>query len=650
MSEGAGDRAADLAAPSDDGSGALLWALHRISSLAVAAPEMGALLRESLAVLCDAGPWCAGHALIVLDKRLAGSGVFHGGSPALREACARVEFAPGKGLAGSAVQGRSTAWSGDLGEDPRGAALAAAGIRSEVVCPIAVGGEMAAALELFSTASEPPEARVLAMAGQAAALIGGVLERARAQRSPQLGDDMFRSLIEALPVGVVLADPQGKALYVNPAFVQIAGYGLKEMIDGSWREVVEPEHRERGAAAWRQVIETAQAQRQEYRTTRGGITRTVESLLGPMRGPGGELRGFVAVVEDLTAQIDAREALRESEDRFRAIFENAGVGLVLAVGDGDIVRANRAYARFLGYNHPDEVAGRNVREVLHPEDRARAQQMRNELRSGRTTRYEIERRYLRRDGTYVWGRSTVTKVADSPLIIAVVQDIDARKRAEDAVRALSGRFLRLQDEERRRIARSLHESAAQTVAALAMNLARMERMSLPPHAAETLADSLELVTQCSREIRTLSHLLHPPLLEEAGLPSSLRWYVEGFAQRSNVEVELHIADDLGRLPMELEITLFRIVQESLTNVHRHSESRSASIRLRRSGPEIVLEVEDQGIGIPGDVLERVRTQSSATVGVGIAGMRERLSQLGGTLEIAAASPGTLVRARIRSER
>ena len=148
----------------------------------------------------------------------------------------------------------------------------------------------------------------------------------------------------------------------------------------------------------------------------------------------------------------------------------------------------------------------------------------------------------------------------------------------------------------------------------------------------------------------MSHLLHPPLLEEAGLPSSLRWYVEGFAQRSNVEVELHIADDLGRLPMELEITLFRIVQESLTNVHRHSGSRSASIRLRRSGPEIVLEVEDQGVGIPGDVLERVRTQSAATVGVGIAGMRERLSQLGGTLEIAEASPGTLVRARIRSER
>jgi PAS domain S-box-containing protein len=473
---------------------------------------------------------------------------------------------------------------------------------------------------------------------------------ARGARSALLADGTFRSLIEDLPVGIVLADVKGIPLYVNRSFVEIAGYGLAEMLDGSWESRVEPEHRGPGAAAWRKMIETGESSRQEFRIHRGGRARTVQSILGPMHGPDGKLCGFVAMVEDLTAQSTAREALRESEERFRAIFENAGVGLVLAVGDGDIVRVNRAYTRFLGYSDPQELEGHNVREVLHPEDRAFAQQMRTELQSGRTTRYEVERRYLRRDGTYVWGRSTVTKVTDSPLMIAVVQDIDARKRAEDAVRALSGRFLRLQDEERRRIARSLHESAAQTVAALSMNLQRMERMSLPPHAAETLADSLELVTQCSREIRTLSHLLHPPLLEEAGLPSSLRWYVEGFAQRSNVEVELHIADDLGRLPMELEITLFRIVQESLTNVHRHSGSESASIRLRRSGPEIVLEVEDHGVGISPEVLDRVRTQSAATVGVGIAGMRERLSQLGGTLEIASANPGTLVRARIRSEK
>jgi signal transduction histidine kinase len=230
----------------------------------------------------------------------------------------------------------------------------------------------------------------------------------------------------------------------------------------------------------------------------------------------------------------------------------------------------------------------------------------------------------------------------------VVQDIDARKQAEDAVRKLSGRFLQLQDEERRRIARSLHESAAQTVAALAMNLARMERMQLPPHAAEALADSLELVSEASREIRTLSHLLHPPLLEEAGLPSALRWYVEGFGSRSNVKVELE-ASEVGRLPTELEITLFRIVQEGLTNVHRHSASATAAVRLRKAGPEIVVEVEDHGQGIPAGLLERVQGVSAGGVGVGIAGMRERLAQLGGTLEIESGPQGTVVRARIRSE-
>jgi signal transduction histidine kinase len=175
-------------------------------------------------------------------------------------------------------------------------------------------------------------------------------------------------------------------------------------------------------------------------------------------------------------------------------------------------------------------------------------------------------------------------------------------------------------------------------------------MQLSPQAAETLADSLELVTECSREIRTLSHLLHPPLMEEAGLPASLRWYVQGFAARSNVEVDLQIADDIGRLPTELEITLFRVVQESLTNVHRHSGSKIASIHLRRHGPEVVLEVVDKGIGVPPDMLDRVSTSSAASVGVGIAGMRERLSQLGGSLELDSSPQGTLVRARLRSDR
>jgi PAS domain S-box-containing protein len=655
MSVGAGDRTAgpiphkrELFRPPPDAA-ALLRALQRISQVAESAPDLPPALRDCLALLCEAGGWRAGHVLLKAGERLASAGVFHGDFPAMREACELAHPAAGEGLPGRAVRRRSPLWGADFEGDPRARAAAECGLRSALACPIVVGPEVAGVLELFSSGLEEPDPLAIGTAEQASALLGRVLERARAARSLQLGEDIFRSLCETLPVGVALTDAQGRGAYLNPAFVRIARFGIPESSDRRWEHFVHPQDRRRALAAWKRTLQTAQPMRDVFRLLHGEELRVCEALFSPVRAPGGELRGFVVLVEDLTEKQQAQEALRLSEDRFRAVFEDAGVGLALGTPEGMIVRVNRAYAQFVGYE-PEELANRHIRDVVHAEDIAPTFRHLRDLQAGKIHRFDHERRYLRRDGTQVWGRTTVTRLVDTGLLIAVVQDIDARKHAEDAIRQLSGRFLRLQDEERRRIARALHESAAQTVAALSMNLQRMERMALPPQAAEALADSLELVTQCSREIRTLSHLLHPPLLEEAGLPSSLRWYVQGFAARSNVEVELDVSGDLGRLPMELEITLFRIVQESLTNVHRHSGSESASIKLRRSGPEIVLAVEDRGIGIPADVLERVGADSSAAVGVGIAGMRERLSQLGGTLEIESGPQGTLVRARIRSER
>jgi PAS domain S-box-containing protein len=326
-------------------------------------------------------------------------------------------------------------------------------------------------------------------------------------------------------------------------------------------------------------------------------------------------------------------------------FDSAGVGLVLIGEDGRPLRANRACGRLLGHE-PEKIAGTDLLQLVHPDDHRHLADMREELRSGRADRSERELRFRRSDGSAFWGLATLTRLGDSGELLAVVQDIDARKAAEDEVRRLSGRLLLLQDEERRRVSRALHESAAQSIAALSLTLQRMERMQLPPQAAEPLADSLALVSQATREIRTLSHLLHPPLLEEAGLASALRWYLEGFGARSDVKVALEVAPDLGRLSGELEITLFRIVQEGLTNVHRHSGSRTAAVRLRRSGHDVALEVEDRGVGVPADALQGVREGKG---GVGIAGMRERVAQLGGTLEIDSGPQGTVVRALLRSD-
>ena len=214
-----------------------------------------------------------------------------------------------------------------------------------------------------------------------------------------------------------------------------------------------------------------------------------------------------------------------------------------------------------------------------------------------------------------------------------------------SLRKLSARLLQSQDDERRRIARELHDSIGQTLAALSMNLsgvrADIDRLT---KTKDTLTDSEGLVLEMSKEVRTISHLLHPPLLDEAGLSSALRWYVDGFAQRSKITVDLDCPDDFGRLPREVETAAFRVVQECLTNIHRHSESPAAKIRLRHFDNEVVVEVEDKGKGIPADKLDQMA--SVGIPGVGITGMRERVRQLGGTLEISSSSTGTTIVARL----
>ena len=218
-------------------------------------------------------------------------------------------------------------------------------------------------------------------------------------------------------------------------------------------------------------------------------------------------------------------------------------------------------------------------------------------------------------------------------------------QANQSLRELTGRLLQLQDDERRRIARELHDSVGQMLAALAMNLSAVhsdiERLTNTSNAVNS---SMNMVQEMTKEIRTISYLLHPPLLDEAGLDSALRWYIEGFAERSNIQVELDFPEDFGRLSRELETAIFRTIQECLTNIHRHSESPTAKIRLARHGGEVRVEVEDEGKGIPPE--KHYEVASPGTPGVGIRGMRERLRQLGGSMEIHSNGRGTVVKARL----
>lgn len=215
-------------------------------------------------------------------------------------------------------------------------------------------------------------------------------------------------------------------------------------------------------------------------------------------------------------------------------------------------------------------------------------------------------------------------------------DITDRKRAETAARSLSGRILTLQDDERRRIARGLHDSLGQYLAALKMQLGLLASSS---DQTELLQQANDIVDRCLTETRTVSHLLHPPLLDEAGFGSAARWFVEGFAQRSGIAVNLRLPEDLRRLHSDVEITLFRVLQEALTNVHRHSGSAKADIHLTLDARQVQLEIQDYGHGVPPETLHQLNKDGGKT-GVGIAGMRERVRELGGDMTMKSDPGGT----------
>jgi len=220
------------------------------------------------------------------------------------------------------------------------------------------------------------------------------------------------------------------------------------------------------------------------------------------------------------------------------------------------------------------------------------------------------------------------------------------RQQRNELRTLANRLMHAQDDERRRIATMLHETTAQDLAALKMLLARLKRTAhhLSDDERHALTESIALAEQSMTEIRTVSYLLHPPFLDEAGLSSALRWYTAGFAERSGINLDLDLPDSFERLPLDTETALFRIVQESLINIHRHAASKSARIRLRREAETLVLEVEDRGRGIHDASLTRIISGEGA--GVGIASMRERIEQLGGRFEIESGAPGTTVRVRV----
>jgi PAS domain S-box-containing protein len=434
-------------------------------------------------------------------------------------------------------------------------------------------------------------------------------------------------------------------------YQRILGYSEEDLSGGLPRfmELVHPDDQAPVWAEIRRVLDTKDPYRQEYRVrTKDGRYLLVKDQGYFYINDGGSLIRMVGFISDITDQRRAEEELRASEQRFRNSFVHSAAGMVLLDLDGRFVEANRAYSEITGYPQA-ELESLTFLDITHPEDIDRCAQPFRQMLNGEIASYVIEKRYVRKDGGLVWARISSKLLRDSSNnpshAVVIAEDITERKRVEEQLGTLSWRLLHVQDEERRRLARELHDSTAQSIAAMCMNLGVLGESAnlLDPPARRALSDCLEIGEQCIRELRTFSYLLHPPVLDDMGLSSALKWYIEGFVHRSRIEVALDIASDLGRLSRELELMLFRVVQESLTNIHRHSGSRSATIRIVRYPNEVLLQVRDDGCGIAGASGNGNGTPPNA--GVGIAGMRERARQVGGHLQIRSGPGGTDVEVR-----
>jgi PAS domain S-box-containing protein len=467
-----------------------------------------------------------------------------------------------------------------------------------------------------------------------------ITERKRAEERLRL----LSSAIEQSSDGIAVTDLEGNLLFVNNAFATMHGYAAEELVGRHFSLFHTTEQMPSVEAANRQMQNTGEFSGEIWHVGRGGMVFPTLMHNSLLRDEAGNVIGMIGSLIDITEQKRAEKALRESEERYRELFETSLDGIAVTDIGGCYLDCNQAYLDLLGYDGVDELRSRSYEEVTPPEYHEFEDRIIKEQTLVRGYCDEYEKEYIRKTGERIpvtlraWFRRGPDNQPDGMWVI--VRDITERKQAdevlresEERLRYLSSQLITAQEEERKGISLELHDEMGQTLTAIGLNLESIGKELTPEHAAmikDKLAETISLVEHASDHVRDLSLDLRPSMLDDLGLLPTLRWYVNSYEKRTETPVIFEALNLGERLAPEVEIVLYRIVQESLNNIRKHAQAKKIKLRLEQKKKKIGVLIEDDGIGFYPD---RVVSETTLVKGIGLLGMQERVRLLRGSFKI-----------------